>query len=214
MPVWAMFENITEQPLTYFIDGLWVAPFSTRMQPVLNPLTGAEITQVVCADARDVERAVAAAARAPHQGRAERAALLRQVRDALERRAAELAALNTLEAGVAPDMRPMTAIFDRVQARDVPVGDVSALLPGPQHALADLLAGVAQVIAWGGSCVICPPRQAPLSAILAVDILSRAGVPPGVINLVHGDAARDLLAVHPAIAGRIMGCPAEVSGIS
>lgn len=144
-----MFENITEQPLTYFIDGLWVAPFSTRMQPVLNPLTGAEITQVVCADARDVERAVAAAARAPHQGRAERAALLRQVRDALERRAAELAALNTLEAGVAPDMRPMTAIFDRVQARDVPVGDVSALLPGPQHALADLLAGVAQVIARG-----------------------------------------------------------------
>ena len=79
-----------------YIDGAFVTPHGHERAPLFNPATEEQIGEVRLGDAEDVNAAVAAAKRAfPAMARttpAERAAMLRRIRDAVAARADALAA--------------------------------------------------------------------------------------------------------------------------
>lgn len=53
----------------------------------------------------------------------------------------------------------------------------------------------------GNTFVLKPSEKVPLSAVRLGELLLEAGLPPGVLNIVHGDAACvDTLLAHPAVA--------------
>ena len=61
---------------------------------------------------------------------------------------------------------------------------------------------VAPAIACGNTCVLKPSELSPLTAYLLGEVLSEAGVPPGVVNIVHGlgPKAGQALIEHPDVA--------------
>jgi len=81
-----------------------------------------------------------------------------------------------------------------------PVGVVGLIVPwnGPFHVASIKLA---PALAAGCSCVLKPAEQTPLSALVMEKILSEAGVPDGVVNLVlgYGNTTGAALAAHPGV---------------
>src|ERR1700720_2018627 len=69
------------------------------------------------------------------------------------------------------------------------------------HPLMILSKSLAPALATGNSVVIKPSEQTPLTTIRLVELLDRAGVPKGVINVVNGAGAETgaALAAHPKI---------------
>jgi len=56
-------------------------------------------------------------------------------------------------------------------------------------------------IACGNTFVLKPSERDPSAALLVAELLERAGLPPGVFNVVHGDkVAVDALLAHPRVA--------------
>jgi len=85
--------------------------------------------------------------------------------------------------------------------RRVPLG-VCGLITPWNHPLLIANKKVAVALATGNTMVIKPPEQAPVAVILLAEILSEAGVPPGVVNVVngYGAVAGKALVEHPSIA--------------
>ncbi|MPZ27223.1 MAG: aldehyde dehydrogenase family protein [Micromonosporaceae bacterium] len=208
-----------------YIGGEWVAPTTAARTPVENPATGQVIGQVPEVGPADVDRAVAAARAAfggwSATGRAERAAALAGLRDGLAARRDELAALITAEMGAparvasglqvglplqvldgylsllaGPDPEP-ERIGGSLVLRE-PAGVVGAITPWnyPVH---QAVAKIAPALAAGCTVVLKPSELAPLSAFLLTEVIDRAGLPPGVFNLVPGTGpvAGEALAGHP-----------------
>jgi len=103
------------------INGEWVAARSDKTIAVFDPATGREISRVADAGAEDVNRAVAAARAAfesgpwPEMSPAAREALLWKLSDLIERHAADLAELESVDNG---KTRFMASIIDVPGARD------------------------------------------------------------------------------------------------
>jgi phenylacetaldehyde dehydrogenase len=103
------------------IGGEWVESKSQQKVPVFDPATGREIGAVADADARDVDRAVAAARQAFEKGAwaemlpAQREALLWKLSDLIEKHADELAELESVNNG---KTKFMASIIDVPGTRD------------------------------------------------------------------------------------------------
>ena len=69
-----------------------------------------------------------------------------------------------------------------------PVG-VCALITPWNWPMNQVMLKVAPALAAGCTMVLKPAEQAPLSAMLLVEMTDAAGFPPGVFNLVNGDGA-------------------------
>lgn len=84
--------------------------------------------------------------------------------------------------------------------RREPVG-VAALISPWNSPLALGSMKIASSIAFGNSCVLKPSEQAPLGISLLASLLSEAGLPDGVVNLVNGRGAStgDRLVRHPDV---------------
>jgi malonate-semialdehyde dehydrogenase (acetylating)/methylmalonate-semialdehyde dehydrogenase len=55
-------------------------------------------------------------------------------------------------------------------------------------------------IACGNTFVLKPSEKVPLSAVMLAELLTEAGLPPGVFNLIHGDkTCVDALLTHPLV---------------
>jgi acyl-CoA reductase-like NAD-dependent aldehyde dehydrogenase len=147
----------------------------------------------------------------------ERAALLRRVAALVERDAESLAELLTRETGKAikdsdaeirRSLETMLLAAEeaiRIEGRHVPldgspmgVGKLAMLLRFPVGVIAAItpfnapfnLAAhkIAPAIAAGNSIVLKPPPQAPLIVHRLVELAVEAGLPAGVLNVVHGGA--------------------------
>jgi betaine-aldehyde dehydrogenase len=204
-----------------FIDGDWVASSSGACSAIVNPSDGSVVTEVDVADDADVQRAIAAARRAfdttdwPWRPAAERAAILLQTADLLERDRAEIARLETLNTGKALreseyDVHDVVAVFryyaglaDKEAGRLVATTDANALsrivyeplgvcgLIAPwNYPLLQISWKVAPAIAAGDTMVAKPSQLTPLTTIHLVRLLEQAGVPKGVVNLVLGPGNR------------------------
>src|SRR5262245_52886998 len=183
---------------------------------VVNPATEEVIAAVPSADARDVDRAVAAA-RAALAGpwgalsARERGRLLWQIGDAMMERADEIARLETLHNGkpifesrqievpaAAECFQYYAGWADKIQGETIPVKGsyLTYTLREPVGVIAAIVPWnfpllltawkVAPALACGNTVVIKPASQTPLTALALADVAAASGLPPGVLNVVTG----------------------------
>ncbi len=199
-----------------FVDGRWMPASQESRLAVHDPATGELIGSVATATGDDVREAVAAAERALGSWRSqpagERAAVLWRWQELMSVHGEELATLLTVEQGkplgeargeiaysaaflryyaeearrgygeVIPGNRPGRRLFALRQ----PIGVVAAITPWNFPALM-IARKVAPALAAGCTVVLKPPSEAPLSALALAELSSRAGMPPGVLDVVHGE---------------------------
>jgi phenylacetaldehyde dehydrogenase len=214
-----------------FIDGEFTDSASGHTMEIVNPATGVVIGRLAAAGASDVDRAVMAAQRAFDEGKwsgspvQERARVLNRFADLFEADLEAFYKLETLNNG-RPIMETRAQIsrlpqFYRYFAalaltrrsdvipvegpylcytQRVPLG-VAALMTSFNHPLMILSKSLAPALATGNSVVIKPSEQTPLTTIRLVELLDRAGIPKGVVNVVNGAGAEAgaALAAHPKI---------------
>lgn len=188
-----------------FIAGAFTAPGETRA--VRNPATGATLAEVAQGGAEDIAAALDAARAAqpgwaalPDQTRAE--ALYALARH-LQKRASFLAGLATLDTGTPiresrdPDLAQAVRAFQHAAGRaalrdmDHPgraPHTVTGVVLAPALPLMGFATAIAPVLAAGGTVVVVPAPEAPLSALALAEICTAAGLPAGVVNIVTGDA--------------------------
>jgi len=200
-----------------FIGGEWQPASDGRRFDVLDPATGGRIAQVASATVADVERAIGAAAgafpawaRLPAPARAE---LLRRWYNLMHEHVDELAAILTAEQGkplaeAAGEIRygagfiewfaeeskrlygetiPTNALGRRILTIRQPVGVAAAITPW-NFPMAMITRKAGPALAAGCTLVIKPASETPCSALALAELARRAGLPPGVLNVVVGDA--------------------------
>jgi succinate-semialdehyde dehydrogenase/glutarate-semialdehyde dehydrogenase len=200
-----------------FLGGEWVTADAGGTTPVRNPATGGTLAAVPMAGATETRRAIAAAAAAFPAWAArpapERAALLRRLHDLLLAHQDDLARIMTAEQGKPlaeargeiayaagffgwfaeearrsyGDVIPGHQRDRRIVVLKQPVGVVAAITPWNFPA-AMIARKVAPALAAGCTVVVKPALQTPLSALALGELATRAGLPPGVLNIVTGDA--------------------------
>ncbi|BCJ49985.1 NAD-dependent succinate-semialdehyde dehydrogenase [Actinoplanes sp. NBRC 14428] len=201
-----------------FIGGEWRPASGGGRFPVENPATGEILCEVADATPEDGAAALDSAAAAQPGWAAvpprERGEILRRAYEALIRRTDEVALLITLEMGkslpesraevaygadylrwfgeeavrVAGEWKTGSTGDGRILTVRRPVGP--ALLITPWNApLAMLTRKIGPAVAAGCTTVVKPAAQTPLTALLLARLLTEAGLPPGVLNLVPTTAA-------------------------
>ncbi len=198
-----------------YIDGKWVPADDGKNFKVGNPATGATIVEVADMGGAETKRAIDAANRALPGWRAktakERAAILRKWFDLIVAHADDLALLMTSEQGkplaeakgevlygasfiewfaeegkrtygdVIPTFRPDTRVIVLKQ----PIGVCAAITPW-NFPIAMITRKLGPAFAAGCTAVCKPAALTPLSALALAELAERAGLPPGVFNIVTG----------------------------
>jgi malonate-semialdehyde dehydrogenase (acetylating)/methylmalonate-semialdehyde dehydrogenase len=219
----------TQNNIGHFIGGIQRASHSGRSSAVFNPATGAVSAQVSLASPAEMDAAVAAAQAAFPAWSAtsplRRARIMFKFKELMERNAAKLAALITAEHGkVFTDAQGEVARGIEVvefacgipqlmkgeyteqvgngidawtmrQALGVCVGitpfNFPVMVPMWMFPMA---------IACGNTFVLKPSERDPSASLLMAELLTEAGLPDGVFNVLQGDkdAVNGLLA-HPDV---------------
>ncbi|MFJ4713678.1 NAD-dependent succinate-semialdehyde dehydrogenase [Streptomyces sp. NPDC088785] len=210
---------IAAVPKDLHIDGAWHPAAAHRTMPVDNPATGATLCHVADAGPADGARALAAATRAQRAWAAtaprERAEILRRAHEILIARTDDLALLMTLEMGKplaeARGEVAYAAEFFRWFAEEAvrvdggyatspdgrnrhlvlrqPVGPCLLITPW-NFPLAMGTRKIGPAVAAGCTMILKPAPQTPLSTLALTAVLTEAGLPPGVLNvLTTSDAA-------------------------
>jgi aldehyde dehydrogenase (NAD+) len=194
---------------------------------VVNPATERVVASVPAGTAGEVDDAVSAAVSAFADWSAtpvtERAKVVRRISEGLAARVEDLAETITAEMG-APitfaravqaglPVRVSAGIADLLDggysfSEEIgnslvlrePVGVVGCITPW-NYPLHQLVAKVVPALAAGNTVVAKPSEVAPLSAGLLMEVLAEAGVPAGVVNLVHGTGpvVGEAIASHPRV---------------
>ncbi|MEL7343347.1 MAG: betaine-aldehyde dehydrogenase [Pseudomonadota bacterium] len=215
---------------SHFIDGKYVEDTSGDPIPVIYPATGEEIARVHAATPEIVQQAVAAAKRAQRDwarlSGTERGRILRRASDIIRERNLELSILETLDTG-----KPLqeTLIADATSGADALeyFGGLAGSLTGEHIPVAGgdfiytirealgVCAGIGawnyptQIACWkgapalacGNTMVFKPSETTPLSALKVAEILTEAGAPAGVYNVIQGyGTVGAALTTHPDIA--------------
>lgn len=216
--------------LNHYLNGREVAGSSGRFGDVFNPATGAIQARVPLASAAEVDQAVANAREAFVTWSAwsalKRARCMFRFKDLLEQHADELSAILTREHGkVLDDARGelqrgievvefacgapqlMKGEYSDSVGRGVdtwsmrqPLGVVAGITPFNFPAMVPLWM-IPMALVTGNTFVLKPSERDPSAAVLMASLMSEAGVPPGVFNVVHGDReAVDAILEHRDIA--------------
>ena len=202
-----------------WLDGKWVdAPSQFE---VTNPANGASITSVPNLNPAEAEQAIAAAHAAfPAWSRKtgkDRAQLMRKWFDLILANADDLAKLMTAEQGkplaeakgevmygasfiewfaeeakrVNGDVLASPAADRRLITLKQPIGVCAAITPW-NFPIAMITRKIAPALAAGCTIVIKPAEQTPLSALALAELAHRAGIPPGVINVLTADSENSI----------------------
>ena len=201
------------------IDGMWVG--GAQRFAVDDPATGATLAQVANLGAAEADAAIAAANRAWPAWRSktakERGAILMKWFHLLVQHADDLARIMTAEQGkplaeakgevgygasfiewfaeeakrVYGETVPATDPSKRVLVIKQPVGVCAAITPW-NFPIAMITRKVAPALAAGCTVVIKPAEQTPLSALAVAELAQRAGMPPGVLNVLTADSERSI----------------------
>jgi succinate-semialdehyde dehydrogenase/glutarate-semialdehyde dehydrogenase len=215
-----------------YVDGVWVDADSGATFPVVNPATGEAIAHVPRLGAAETRRAIEAAGLAQPAWRKllakQRARILRDWAELMMAHQEDLAVLMVCEQGkplaearlevayaasflewfgeeakrVYGDTIPTPLPDRRVLVLKEPIG-VSAGITPWNFPSAMPTRKAAPALAAGCTMVLKPAEQTPLSALAVCELAERAGVPPGVFNVVTGDAGDA-----PVIGGELTSNPA------
>ena len=214
----------------HWIDGVEVAGTSGRRGPVFNPATGQVQAEVDFADVAEVDAVVESCRRAAQSWResslSRRAEVMFRFRELLDARKADLARILTLEHGkvLSDAMGEISRGLENVEFAcgipqllkgehseqaangvDVysvrqPLGVVAGITPFNFPAMVPIWM-LANAIACGNAFVLKPSEKDPGSALFLAALLKEAGLPDGVLNVVHGDKlVVDRLIEHPDVA--------------
>ncbi|GAA0834233.1 aldehyde dehydrogenase family protein [Cupriavidus pauculus] len=209
----------------HFIDGQRCAVSDGRTVRIHDAATEAPLGDVHLGNARDVDQAVKAAARAlaawQRLGVHARAAVLRAVADALELTGQALAQQISREVGMPLKLAQRIQVDAPVAAwrataalagtfafvREVghsrvtmmPVGVVAAITPW-NYPLHQITGKLAPALLAGCTVVLKPSELAPAAAAHLMSACEQAGMPPGVLNIVWGDGeVGEALVTHPGV---------------
>jgi malonate-semialdehyde dehydrogenase (acetylating)/methylmalonate-semialdehyde dehydrogenase len=217
-------------PCPLLIGGEWTTVDGVPTAAVHNPSVGEVIAETPLCGPDVVDQAVTAAAAAFPAWRdtpaVDRARLLFRLKALLEDHVEELARSVTTEHGKtlpeargdvrrglenieyacgAPSLLMGEALENVARGIDCdtirqPLGVVAGITPFNFPAMVPLWMWPL-AIACGNTFVLKPSEKVPLTAIRIGQLACQAGLPPGVLNIVHGDrTAVDALLVHPGIA--------------
>jgi malonate-semialdehyde dehydrogenase (acetylating)/methylmalonate-semialdehyde dehydrogenase len=199
----------------HFIDGQDVAD-SNRPEPVTNPATGEVTRHVAMASQQTVEQAIAAAEAAFPAWRdtppIKRARVMFRFKQLLEENADEVVAAITHEHGKVLDdamgefIRGVEVVEYACGIPEMLKGEYSknvgpAMDSWAEHQPLGVVAGITpfnfpamvpmwmypMAIACGNTFVLKPSEKDPTAPLLCARLLSEAGLPDGVFNLVNGD---------------------------
>ncbi len=214
----------------HIIAGERTSGESNDKAPIYNPATGEQTGDVVLGGAAEINKAVAVAKEAFKSWSttppAKRARVMFKLRDILESRADDVARTISMEHGKTHDdaLGEVTRALEVVEyacgiteklkgdfSRDVgpgidtcserqPLGVVAGITPFNFPAMVPLWM-IPMAVATGNTFILKPSERDPSSANLVHDLFAEAGLPAGVLNVVHGgkdtvDALLDHRDVH------------------
>jgi succinate-semialdehyde dehydrogenase len=199
------------------IGGKWVDAYDGKTIKVNNPATGEIIAEVPCMGKRETNDAIASAYLTYNSWSKltaqERSKCLRKWYDLLMENKEALGQLITLEQGkplkeaigeiaygasfiefyaeeakrIYGDVIPATLSDRRLVVLKQPIGVVGAITPW-NFPLAMITRKAGPALACGCTVVIKPSELTPLTALAAAELAHQAGIPPGAINVVMGNA--------------------------
>src|SRR5689334_12326202 len=217
------------QTIQNAIGGKLVTSTSTRTQPVFNPATGEAIATLPLSTLDEINAAVASAKKALPAWASttpmKRAKVMFKFKELLEKHAGELAREISKEHGKVHDdaLGEVARGIDCVEfacgipqllkgefSRNVgpsidtysdrqPLGVVAGITPFNFPAMVPMWMYPA-AIACGNTFILKPSERDPSAPMFAWKLLMEAGLPDGVLNIVHGDKdAVDAILDHPDI---------------
>jgi malonate-semialdehyde dehydrogenase (acetylating) / methylmalonate-semialdehyde dehydrogenase len=203
------------ETLENFVGGRWVPSRASQFHDVHNPATGETIARTPLSTGAELDAAVAAATKAFPAWRdtpvVARAKVLFRFRELLEEHFQDLAATVTREHGKTLD-ESRGSVRRGIESVEVACGTPSLMMG---YGLENIAAGIdcnvirqplgvcaaiapfnfpAMVPLWflpfaigtGNTFVLKPSEQVPMTQGKMARLLESAGLPPGVVNLVHG----------------------------
>lgn len=219
----------TVEPCPLFINGNWIASTAKKVSPIYNPSDGSQIGTTPLCEKEEVSKAVEAAATVfPDWAKTppiDRARIMFKYKELLEIHFEDLAQTITREHGKTLE-ESRGSIRRGIEVVEFACGAPSLLMGNSLENIAPQIdcdtirqpLGVSVAITpfnfpvmvplWtlpialvcGNTFVLKPSEKVPFSAIRLVELLVEAGLPPGVINLVHGSKeAVDTLLTHPQV---------------
>lgn len=226
-------NNINDKALirnSSYINGQW--HLSDKKLTVINPATNTPLTTVDNAGIDETTLAIESASNAiaswSSKSANERADILRKWFDLIMTHQDDLARIITLEQGkplieakgeiaygasfiewfaeegkrIYGDIIPAGSSDKRIMVIKQPIGVVASITPW-NFPNAMITRKAAAALAAGCTFVVRPADKTPLSALAMAELSKRAGIPPGVFNVVVGDDAigmGQVLTQHPKIA--------------
>ena len=215
--------------IQHFIGGSRTEGSGARRSDVFDPTTGRVARQVVLGTPADVDMAVQAARKAFPGWAATpplaRARVMFRFRDLIDNHAKDLAAIITSEHGkvlsdalgevtrgmevveyatAAPEL--LKGDFTEQAGRNIdaysmrqPLGVVAGITPFNFPVMVPLWM-LPMAIAAGNCFILKPSERDPSASMMIADLLKRAGLPDGVMQVVHGDKeVVDAILHHPDI---------------
>ena len=221
-------DFLRQSPLPHFINGDWHSSPESA-EPVYDPSDGSVLTQASIGGEREVDQAVRAAHRAfgpwSALAPAERSALLHRLADRMEKDAAVLAQIESLDVGKAivategfdipfgiecvryfANLATHTSYsvplaIKNIEARQhrTPYGVCGFIFPW-NFPFDLLMWGIAPALAAGNTVVVKPSEVTPLSTLYVAKLAAEVGIPAGVINVVLGKGeAGAAITRHPLV---------------
>jgi len=210
----------------HYVDGQFRPSTGTDKMDIINPSDESLIGQVVLGNEQDMEAAIVAASTAllsfSQTSREQRMGYLQRLHDALMERLDDLQEVTTTEYGAtvqrsrwSNQYAAETFLYFKEILKDfsferrigqsamamVPVG-VTGIMTAWNANSGSICVKLAAAIAAGCTVVIKPSEMSAMQSQVLVECFDRAGLPAGVINMVHGrgDILGTVLSTHPAVA--------------
>ena len=224
-----------------FIDGQFVESKTTEWKDVVNPATQQALSRVPFATADELEAVIAAAAKAFRHWRSTpvgaRKRVMLKLQEVIRRDMRKIAECLTHEQGKTladaegDVFRGLEVVEHACSVGSLQMGEHLEQVAGGVDVYAirqplGVCAGItpfnfpAMIPLWmfpmaivsGNTFVLKPSEQDPMTPMLLAELALEAGVPPGVLNIVHGGKlAVDTLCTHPEVkAVSIVGSTAVV----
>jgi malonate-semialdehyde dehydrogenase (acetylating)/methylmalonate-semialdehyde dehydrogenase len=221
-------ETMKYAPVKNYVNGLFIAVSMNRTLDVISPVDGTFLATVPLSDAADLDAAVQAAktafsswSRTPIK---ERVQVFFRYKALLEKNLNELALLVQEENGKTYDEAvaeiekgieltefacslpqlvtgEVLEVSKGVECRTehVPLGVVASIVPFNFPSMVPNWT-IPNAIALGNCMIIKPSEKVPLSVGRLAQLLQEAGLPAGVLNVVHGDSeVVNAICDHPGI---------------
>ncbi|MEM1216111.1 MAG: aldehyde dehydrogenase [Bacteroidota bacterium] len=216
-------------PIRNYLNGQFRAPATGEYLDLYNPATGSVYSQVPNSDRTDVDQAVTAAEAAFPEWAArsvgERSRILTKIADLIEAKHEALAQAESLDNGKPVwlarqvDIPRAAANFRFFAQAITQFASEAHAMPGAiNYTLRQPLGVVATISPWNlpiylfswkiapalaaGNAVVAKPSEVtPMTAHLLAEICQEAGLPAGVLNIIHGEGTRvgTALTRHPQV---------------